>query len=110
PDGALFGPVEGGGVVLVGDDHVAGVVGGVDLLGLSLVELNGLFHWYVPPVSIMFSFFSDAGGAGLSAPGRLRSPGRRPEPSGRPAAASPPASGPGPRPPPPGSGWKARRH
>ena len=44
PDGALLGAVKGGGVVLVGDDDQVGVGGGVDLLGLALVELSGLFH------------------------------------------------------------------
>jgi len=43
-DGALLGPVEGGGVVLIGHDHQFGVVGGVDLLGLSFVQLLALFH------------------------------------------------------------------
>ena len=37
-DGALLGAVEGGGVVLVVHDDQSGVVGGVDLFGLALIE------------------------------------------------------------------------
>src|SRR5699024_1915384 len=43
-DGAALFAVEGGGVVLVGDDAQGGVVRGVDLFGLALVELFELFH------------------------------------------------------------------
>ena len=38
-DGALLEAVEGSGVILVGDDDHIGVAGGVNLLGLALIEL-----------------------------------------------------------------------
>ena len=43
-DGALFQAVEGGGVVLVLDNQLFGIVGGEDLLGLALIQLVQLFH------------------------------------------------------------------
>ena len=54
-DGALFQAVEGGGVVLIGDDDHVGVVGGKDLLGLALVQLLQFLkaHIKIPP----FAFF-----------------------------------------------------
>ena len=57
-DGALFQAVEGGGVVLVGDDDNLRVAGGVDLLGLALIELL-LFlktHLKFPPSEFFYLF------------------------------------------------------
>ena len=48
-DGTLFQAVEGGSVVLIGDDQLLGVVSGVDLLGLALVEQFLFFHGSSPP-------------------------------------------------------------
>ena len=42
-DGAFFEAVIRGGVILIGDDDKVGVLGRVDLLGFSFVELF-LFH------------------------------------------------------------------
>ena len=43
-DGALLGAVEGGGIVLVVHDDQIRVAGGVDLLGLALIELFQFLH------------------------------------------------------------------
>ena len=43
-DGALLQAVECGGVVLVGNDELLGVLGGEDLLGLAFVQLLQLLH------------------------------------------------------------------
>ena len=48
-DGPLFQAVEGGGVVLIGDDQLLRIVGGVDLLGLALVEQFFFLHGRSPP-------------------------------------------------------------
>ena len=48
-DGALLQAVQGGGVVLIADNDEFRVIGGVDLLGLALVELFTLFHGCFPP-------------------------------------------------------------
>ena len=48
-DGALLGAVKGGGVVLVGDDNNIGVLGGIDLLGLALVQLLQFVHNEILP-------------------------------------------------------------
>ena len=55
-DGALLQAVEGGGVVLVGDDDHLGVVAGVDLLGLALVELLFLLvsHFSLAPFMVIY--------------------------------------------------------
>ena len=43
-DGALLQAVKGGGIVLIGDDDHVGVLGGIDLLGLALVQLLDFLH------------------------------------------------------------------
>ncbi len=48
-DGSLFFAVEGGGVVLIGDDDLFRIVGGENLFGLSFVKLFSLFHCFHSP-------------------------------------------------------------
>ena len=43
-DGALFQTVKGGGGILVGHDDQTRVLGGIDLLGLALIQLLDFLH------------------------------------------------------------------
>ena len=60
-DGALFQPVEGGGVVLVIHDQEFGIVGGENLFGLALIQLLQFFHLCLPPYVYSLSVSGNGG-------------------------------------------------
>ena len=50
-NGALFQAVQCGGVVLIGHDHIGGILCGKHLFGLALIELGCLLHFIILRIS-----------------------------------------------------------